>query len=92
MIKMPNKTNLLITEHNRTEVNKLNAILNYYDNPRLNDVESVRKGDRVKSTTKDFDLTEDKEYEIIEVNNTTMITIMNDIGEIDMYTVEYFKL
>ena len=70
----------------------MNAILNYYDNPRLNDVESVRKGDRVKSTTKDFDLTEDKEYEIIEVNNTTMITIMNDIGEIDMYTVEYFKL
>jgi len=68
------------------------AILNYYDNPRLSDVESVRKGDKVKSITNDFDLTEGKEYEIIEVNNPTMITIMNDVGEIDMYTVEYFKL
>jgi len=73
-------------------VNKLIAILNYYDNPRLSDVESVRKGDKVKSITNDFDLTEGKEYEIIEVNNPTMITIMNDVGEIDMYTVEYFKL
>ena len=68
------------------------AILNYYDNPRLNDVESVQKGDKVKSITYDFDLTEDKEYKIIEVNSPTMITIMNDVGEIDMYTVEYFKL
>jgi len=68
------------------------AVLNFYDNPRLNDVESVQKGDRVKSITNDFDLNEGKEYKIIEVNSTTMITIMNDVGEIDMYTVEYFKL
>jgi len=68
------------------------AILNFYDNPRLNDVESVQKGDKVKSVTNDFDLTEGKEYEIIEVNSPTMITVVNDIGEVDMYTVEYFKL
>jgi len=68
------------------------AVLNFYDNPRLNDVESVQKGDKVKSITNDFDLTEGKKYKIIEVNSPTMITIMNDIGEIDMYTVEYFKL
>jgi len=68
------------------------AVLNFYDNPRLNDVESVQKGDKVKSITNDFDLTKGKEYKIIEVNSPTMITIMNDIGEIDMYTVEYFKL
>ena len=71
---------------------KVIAILNYYDNPRLNDVESVKKGDTVKSITNDFDLSEGKEYKIIEVNSPTMITIMNDVGEIDMYTVEYFKL
>ena len=68
------------------------AILNYYDNPRLSDVESVHKGDKVQSITNDFDLTEGKEYEIIEVNNPTMITIMNDINKLDMYTVDYFKL
>ena len=65
---------------------------NYYDNPRLNDVEQVKKGDKVKSTTDDFNLTEGKEYEVIEVNNPTMITIQNDIKVNDMYTVEYFKL
>ena len=73
-------------------MNKLFAILNYYDNPRLSDVESVHKGDMVKSITNDFDLTEEKEYEIIEVNNPTMITIMNDVNKLDMYAVEYFKL
>ena len=71
---------------------KVIAILNYYDNPRLNDVQSVKKEDKVKSITNDFDLSEGKEYKIIEVNSISMITIMNDIGEIDMYTIEYFKL
>ena len=68
------------------------AVLNFYDNPRLNDVESVQKGDKVKSITYDFDLTEGKEYEVVEVNSQTMITVMNDLGKIDMYSVEYFKL
>ena len=68
------------------------AILNYYDNPRFKELESVKKGDKIKSITNDFDLTEGKEYEIIEVNSISLITIMNDIKEVDMYTVEYFKL
>lgn len=68
------------------------AILNYYDNPRISEQEIITKGSLVVSTTNDFDLTEGKEYKVVEVNNPTMITIKNDIGEIDMYTVEYFKL
>ena len=68
------------------------AILNWFDNPRMDEMEKVIKGDAVKSTINDFDLTEGKEYEVIEVNNPTMITVMNDLGKIDMYSVEYFKL
>lgn len=68
------------------------AILNYYDDPRISEQELVTQGSLVVSVTNDFDLTEGKEYEVVEVNNPTMITIINDIGEIDMYTVEYFKL
>ena len=67
------------------------AVLNYYDDPRFSKLESVKKGDMIKSITNDFDLTEGKEYEIIEVNSISMVTIMNDIKEVDMYTVEYFK-
>ena len=68
------------------------AILNWFDDPRLSEVEKVEKGDRVKSVVNDFNLTEDKEYEVIEVNSPTMITIMNDANKFDIYTVEYFKL
>ena len=68
------------------------AILNYFDDPKLSEVEKVGKGDKVKSVTNDFDLTEGREYEVIEVNSPTMITIMNDMLEVDIYTVEYFKL
>ena len=68
------------------------AILNYYDDPRISEQEIATQGSLVVSTTNDFDLTEGKEYKIVEINNPTMITIINDIGEIDMYTVEYFKL
>jgi len=67
------------------------AILNYYDDPRFSQLQSVQKGDKVKSITNDFDLTQGKEYQIIEVNSVSLITIMNDLGEVDMYTVEYFN-
>jgi hypothetical protein len=68
------------------------AIINYYDDPRLSEIQKVKEEDKVRSITNDFDLTIGKEYEVLEVNSQSLITIKNDIGEIDMYTIEYFKL
>jgi len=67
------------------------AVLNYYDNPQIQDMEVAYVGDVVISNESEFDLTKGREYKIIAVNSTTDITVENDKGVEDMYTVEYFN-
>lgn len=66
------------------------AIMNYFNDPKLSGIVAAYKYDKVISNTDEFYLTKDKEYEIIEVNNPTMISIVNDIGEKEIYSVENF--
>ena len=67
------------------------AVLNYYDNPQIQDMEVAYVGDVVISNESEFDLTKGREYKIIAVNSTTDITVENDKGVEDIYTVEYFN-
>lgn len=72
----------------------MKAILNYFKNPRLNEVQYVKEGDVVKGRAngEEFNISEGKEYEILEVNNSTMVTVKNDKNQIDIYSVEYFTV
>ncbi|HCL4455058.1 hypothetical protein EJM73_08340 [Clostridium botulinum] len=72
----------------------MKAILNFYNDPRLSEMQEVVKGDLVKANrpATEFNLTEDKEYEVLDVNSVDLITIKNDKGEIDIYSVEYFYI
>jgi hypothetical protein len=68
------------------------AILNYFDDPVLSEIQRVREGDIVvaKPGGEEFSLTKGKEYEVLEINNFTMFSIRNDKGNVEIYTVEYF--
>lgn len=68
------------------------AILNYWDDPRLSEQILVQRGDMIKAREygEEFDLTVNKEYEVLDVNSIDLITIKNDKGVVDIYTVEYF--
>lgn len=72
----------------------MKAILNFWD-PREEDTIDnpiyVEKGTRLISTVTDFNITNHREYIITKVNSINEITITNDKGNSETYTVEYFK-
>lgn len=51
----------------------------------------VKKFDLVISEESDFDLTYDRVYVVLESKGFDLISIKNDLGEIDTYTTEYFR-
>lgn len=70
------------------------AVLNFHD---LISVQGsiygeikVYEGDYVQAIDSEFDLTEDKRYQVIEINDMDMITVMNDVNKKEVYTVECF--
>ena len=67
------------------------AILNIYDDPRISEQEKVTIGSLVKSITDDFDIVKDKLYKIVDVNAINVISIENELGITQMYSVEWFK-
>ena len=84
--------NMAITLLERKADNKtMKAILNYFRDPRLSEQETVSAGDMIAAIVSDHDLTEGKQYKILEVLSQTTIKIKNDTGHIDEYTVEWFR-
>lgn len=51
----------------------------------------VKKFDLLVSEESDFDLTYDRVYVVLESKGLDLISIKNDLGEIDTYTTEYFR-
>lgn len=72
----------------------MNAVLNYFQDPRISECQTVREGSVVKgrANCEEFHITEGKEYKILEVNNITLITVKNDKDNIEIYSVECFTL
>lgn len=68
----------------------MKAILNYWDEDKKGNV-TVGKGDFVIAVNSEHNLTEGFEYRIEEVDSANEITVVNDLGEEDIYSVEYFK-
>lgn len=70
----------------------MKVLLNKFDNPRISECIWVGDGDVVKGrcNAEEFNITEGKEYVVIGINDIDCIYIMNDVGEIDLYSVEYF--
>lgn len=70
----------------------MKAILNYHNNPKLSDVIQVKEGDVVfgRSHEEECHITKGRAYEVLQVNAQDMITVKNDIGVTDIYSVEYF--
>ena len=66
------------------------AILNWYDNPNLWDMETRYVGDIVTSRESGFNLTKGKRYKIVAINSIVDITVKNDKGIEDIYAVGYF--
>lgn len=71
----------------------MKLLLNQFDNPKLSEQQFVGKGDMVFATnsSEEFHLTPGKEYEIEEVTMDGYLLVKNDKGEVDEYSVEYFK-
>lgn len=67
----------------------MKAVLNYWDEHRTKNI-FVGNGDFVVAKETDCNLTEGFEYEVIDVNGHDTISVRNDLGEIGMYTVEWF--
>ena len=68
------------------------AALNYWENPHLKEVEKVFVGDEVIANISEFNITKGKAYKIVGIDDDAEITIENDKGIQDVYTVEYFDL
>lgn len=68
-------------------------LLNQFDNPRLSEQVFVGKGDKVYANqgAEEYGFTVAKEYEIKDISPFGYLTMENDKGEIDDYTVEYFQ-
>lgn len=66
----------------------MKALINYYDDLEAN-VE-VGVGDVVVASFSDYNLTRRKLYKIVDVVSYDEIVIINDLGEEDTYTVEWF--
>lgn len=71
----------------------MRVLLNRYDNPRLSDQIFVGKGDTVFAghAAKEYGFTVGSEYKIKSVDAFGYLTMENDKGEVDEYTVEYFQ-
>lgn len=68
----------------------MKAVLNYWDEYKTKNV-FVGVGDFVVAKETDCNLTEGFEYEVEEVNTHHDISVRNDLGEIEVYTVEWFN-
>lgn len=64
------------------------ANLSYWNNKtgRL-----VGVGDTVTATTSKFNLTDGKKYKVKEVYGESEVSVFNDVGVQEIYTVEWFK-
>lgn len=51
----------------------------------------IDKFDIVLGSETDLNITENKPYVVREINGLDLITVMNDVGEIDIYSTEWFK-
>lgn len=71
----------------------MKLLLNQFDNPKLSEQQFVGEGDVVFATNSadEFNLTPGKEYEIQGVTMDGYLLVENDKGEVDAYSVEYFK-
>lgn len=67
----------------------MKAVLNYCDSCKSKNV-FVGEGDTVMSHVSDFGLTRGMRYKIEEVMSSSEISIRNDLGVIEEYTVEHF--
>lgn len=71
----------------------MKVLLNKFDDPRVSECIWVDKGAKVRGrcNAEEFHITEGKLYKVLGTNCIDCILIENDIGEIDMYSVEYFS-
>lgn len=71
----------------------MKILLNQWNDPKLSERIWVGKGDKVYANygAEEFGFTVGKEYEIQGVNPYGYLTMINDNGEIDEYTTEYFQ-
>ena len=72
---------------------QMKIILNQFSDPKLSECDYVGVGDIVYAhkSGEEFNLTTGKGYEILKIVHTDSVFIKNDLGEIDEYTVEYFR-
>lgn len=70
----------------------MKVLLNKWDDPKMSECVWVGKGDKVFATfgATEWGFTEGKEYEIQGIDFGDLIMI-NDKGQTDTYTVEYFS-
>ena len=71
----------------------MKILLNQFDNPRLSDQVFVGKGDSVYAGrgAEEYGFTHGKKYVIQDVSPFGFLTMENDSGEVEEYTVEYFQ-
>lgn len=71
----------------------MRVLLNKFDDPRISECIWVDKGSIIKGRCngEEFYITEGNEYEVLDTNGIDCVLVKNDIGEIDMYSVEYFN-
>ena len=67
----------------------MKAMINYWDDLQEENI-FVGKGDYVVANETDYNITKGRKYRVEEVNRIDMITIRNDLGELDMFSVEWF--
>lgn len=71
----------------------MKLLLNRFNNPRLSEMIYVGKGDNVYANqgAEEYGFTVGKMYDIQGVSSDGYLQMKNDKGEIDEYSVEYFK-
>lgn len=71
----------------------IKILLNRFDDPRLSEQYFVGKGDKVFAGrgAEEYGFTVGKEYDIQGISSLCYLTMKNDAGEVEDYTVEYFK-
>jgi hypothetical protein len=71
----------------------MKVLLNKFDDPNVSECIWIDEGDIVigRCNGEEFHITEGKLYKVLDTNCIDCILIENDIGETDMYSVEYFS-
>lgn len=71
----------------------MKVLLNRYNNPRLSEQIFVGKGDKVFAGwgAEEYGFTVGNEYEIQGVSESMYLVMKNDNGDIEEYTVEFFR-